>query len=79
MRGKPLLTSLIIFCHTCRQEPTITVTREASPSSCWKQMQRLTDKHKAVLGESYRRGEGKIVETRQVNTRKPKEAANLGP
>jgi hypothetical protein len=45
MRGSPPLTLLMILCYTCRQEPSITIIRETSPSNWWKQMQRSTVKH----------------------------------
>jgi hypothetical protein len=39
------LTLLIILCYACRQEPHITVSWDASSTSRWRQMQRLTAKH----------------------------------
>ena len=39
------LTLLMIFCYTYRQEPSIIIIREASPSNSWKQVQRATAKH----------------------------------
>jgi hypothetical protein len=42
MRESPPLTLLMIFYYTCRQEPSIAVVREASPSNCYKLMQSQT-------------------------------------
>jgi hypothetical protein len=50
------LTLLIILCNACRQEePSITVSGEASSSSGWRQTQRPTAKHQAELRESWGR------------------------
>lgn len=39
-----LLTLLMTVCYVCRQEPNITISREASSSSGWRQRQRPTAK-----------------------------------
>ena len=45
MQRRSPLTLLIILCYACRQEPHITVSWDASSTSRWRQMQRLTAKH----------------------------------
>jgi hypothetical protein len=52
MRESQILTLLMILCYAYRQELSITVSREASSSSEWKQMQRSRAKHSVELGES---------------------------
>ena len=73
MRRKPLLTLLMLFCYTCRPKPSVNVIKGASPSNCWKLMQRPTAKHWMELGESCGRGGGRTEKTRGVMdvTRKP--------
>ena len=44
------LSLLLALCYACTQEPNITISIEASSSWC-KQMQRLKNKHQALLRE----------------------------
>jgi hypothetical protein len=51
---------------TCRQEPSETVIREASPSNSWRLMQRHRAKDLVELGQSCGRGGGRIGGARGV-------------
>jgi hypothetical protein len=55
----------MIFCFVCSQEQSITVLREASPSSWMKQMLRPRAKHLMELGEPSRRVGGRTPQEDQ--------------
>jgi hypothetical protein len=78
--SQPLML-LMIFCYGCRQEPSISVSWEASSSNWWKQMQRPTAKHQAEVKKPCERVWDRIEQARRVKdtTRRPTESTNLGP
>ena len=56
----------MILYYTCRQEPSIIITREASSSTGWEQMKRPTATYQAEVRESCKRGGGRILEGRSI-------------
>jgi hypothetical protein len=70
----------MILCYSCRQEPSITVSWEASTSRGWRQMQRPTSKHHVELRESCGRMGDRREQAGGVKdtTRRLTESTNLG-
>ena len=56
----------MILYYTCRQEPSIIITREASSSTGQEQIKRPTATYQAEVRESCKRGGGRILEGRCV-------------
>jgi hypothetical protein len=74
----PTPETLVTLCYVCRQEPSTTVSWEASSSSQWKQMQSPTAKHQAELYESCGRVRDRTEGTEGF-LRSRKKSTNLVP
>jgi hypothetical protein len=77
MRKIQSLTLLMMLCYECRQNHSITVSWEASPSSWWEQIQKLRAKH----GESYGRVKDRSEQVGGSRTPQedPQSQLNWGP